>query len=115
VPPEIGEAFSDGETFTPGRVIVGEPPADARRTELRVRLQDVDPMRHVNNARYLDFVDEVLGSEAERAQRYTLEFLRPAAPDERLAAAAWPKDGGWAISLTGEPGDAVLRALVVPR
>jgi acyl-CoA thioesterase FadM len=115
VPPEIGEAFSDGETFTPGRVTLGEPPADARRTGLRVRLQDLDPMRHVNNARYLDFVDEVLGDVAVSARRYTLEFLRPAVPDERLAAVAWAAEDGWAVTLSGEPGDVVLRARVAEK
>jgi acyl-CoA thioesterase FadM len=113
VPAEIGEAFSDGETFTPGRVALGDAPENAARTELQVRPQDLDPMAHVNNARYLDFVDEVLGERRLGAQRYTLEFLRPGAPDERLTATTWPIDAGWAISLAGEPGDAVLRATVL--
>ena len=69
-------------------------------------------MAHVNNARYLDFVDEVLGGPRSGAKRYTLEFLRPAAPDERLIATSWPTDTGSAIGLSGEPGDAVLRAKV---
>jgi acyl-CoA thioesterase FadM len=112
VPAEIGEAFSDGGTFEPGRVVLGEPAADAMSVELRVRRQDLDPMRHVNNARYLDFVDEVLGGPNPRAKRYTLEFLRPAAPDEILSATAWRVDRSWAISLSGERGDAVMRAIV---
>ena len=71
-------------------------------------------MRHVNNARYLDFVDEVARADPNpRARRYTVEFLRPAAPDETVArATAWRVDRSWAISLSGEPGDAVMRALV---
>lgn len=112
VPPEIGDAFSDGQTFTPGRVIVGEPPAGSRGTELRVRPQDIDPMRHVNNARYLDFVDEVLGEDAERARRYTLEFLRPALPEEVLSATAWRTEPAWSVAIVGASADQVLRATV---
>jgi acyl-CoA thioesterase FadM len=112
VPAEIGEAFSDGETFAPGRVVLGEPPADAARVELRVRPQDLDPMRHVNNARYLDFVDEVLGGPISSAKRYTLEFLRPAAPDEILAAASWRAGDAWSVSIAGAAADQVLRATV---
>jgi acyl-CoA thioesterase FadM len=115
VPAEIGEAFSAGETFAPGRVLIGEPPSDARSTELRIRPQDLDPMRHVNNARYLDFVDEVLGDRRSDATRYTLEFLRPAAPNETIRATSWANDNGWAIALTGEGGAAVLRAAVERR
>jgi acyl-CoA thioesterase FadM len=110
VPAEIGEAFSDGETFSPGRVVLGEPPPDATYVELRVRPQDLDPMRHVNNARYLDFVDEALGGSNSGAKRYTLEFLRPAAPDEFLTASAWRAGESWSVSIAGAPGDQVLRA-----
>ena len=92
------------------------PSANNRRTrpslELRVRPQDLDPMRHVNNARYLDFVDEVLGGPDPGARRYTLEFLRPAAPDEILTASAWRAGVAWSVSIAGAPADQVLRAMV---
>ncbi len=120
VPDEIGDAFSDGATFTPGRVAIGEPPADATQSELRVRPQDLDPMRHVNNARYLDLVDEVVGDEPHvavsgaRASRYTLEFLRPALPDEVLISRTWRTGPRLSVAIVGAPGDPVLRATLEP-
>src|SRR3954470_7144564 len=41
VPADISDAFSDGQTFAPGRVTIGPRPADATEVELRVRPQDL--------------------------------------------------------------------------
>lgn len=114
VPAEIFERFGNGTTFEPARVALGDPGPGARTLELGVRPQDLDPMGHVNNAVYLDYLEEVLASvgRAPRGdrQQFQLEYLRPAAPAERLVATAWPDEGGWAVSIAGEPGDAVFRA-----
>lgn len=114
VPAEISDRFSDAARFEPAHVSLGEPGAGAWTVDLVVRPQDLDPMGHVNNATYVDYVEEVLAAGAQvepgRPARFRLEYLRPAGPGEQLSATAWAEDSGWAVSMTGEPGDAVLRA-----
>ena len=41
-----------------GRVALGDPPADVDGASFTVRPQELDPMDHVNNAVYADWVDE---------------------------------------------------------
>jgi hypothetical protein len=59
-------------------------------------------------------VEEVLsgvaGLPGPPLRHFQLEYLRPAAPRECLVAVAWPDDGGWAVSISGEASDPVLRA-----
>jgi Acyl-ACP thioesterase len=113
--------------FEPGRVPLPPTPPEAHRVEIRVRPQDVDPMGHVNNAAYLDYLEEALhaaGDEAVTAMRATprkirLEYLQPAAPFAALSGAAWrhADDAGaaWAWRLTDESSTRDLaRGLVLP-
>lgn len=114
VPAEIAERFSDGTSFEPARVTLGEPGPGAWTVELMVRPQDLDPMAHVNNATYVDYVEEVLAAggrvQAGSLRRFQLEYLRPAGPAERLTATCWAEDLVWAVSIVGAAGDAVIRA-----
>lgn len=122
VPAVIAERFSDGTGFKPGRVVLGDPdPGTTWTTELRVRPQDLDPMDHVNNAAYVDYLDEVLAArpggmytaaQLAVATRCQLEYVRPAAPGERLTAVSWQARDGVAIAMVGGAGDEVLRARV---
>jgi hypothetical protein len=45
-------------------------------------------MGHVNNAAYLDYVDEQLGQST--FSRYRVEFLAPAGPEVDAARTSWP-------------------------
>jgi acyl-CoA thioesterase FadM len=78
-----------------------------------VRPQDLDPLGHVNNGAYLDYLEEavlaagVAGEAATRAIPRTvrLEYVAPAGPGMRLRGAAWPEraEGGaarWAWRIT---------------
>jgi acyl-CoA thioesterase FadM len=47
-------------TFSLARVTLGDPPSNAARTTLAVRPQEIDPMDHVNNAVYADWLDEAV-------------------------------------------------------
>ncbi len=92
------------ETFEPIRVEAGTPPADAPRRPIAVRLHELDPMGHVNNAVYLDWLDEAvepLGPVAIQAvpRRYLLEYRVPAARSAALVDRAWPDDSGWSYRL----------------
>lgn len=127
VPPEFPAAFDvPPGPFEPGRVPLPPSPDDAVRHVSRVRPQDLDPMGHVNNAAYLDYLEEALHAAGEAARpaisgtprRIRLEYLAPAAPGIALIGEAWqePEEGvaGWAWRLTGEDGRELARAVVVP-
>ncbi len=128
VPPEFPAAFSTPPgPFEPGRVPLPPTPVDATVIETRVRPQDVDPMGHVNNAAYLDYVEEALiaaGGAAVTAMRVTprrvrIEYVQAAVPQSVLHGAAWrlgdADGGGWAWRLTDPAGDRdITRAQVLP-
>jgi acyl-CoA thioesterase FadM len=112
VPPEFPAAMGTvPPSFEPGRVPLPLTPDDAHRHVTRVRPQDVDPMNHVNNGAYLDYLEEALldagpaGAAAigRTPRTVRLEYLAPAAPLARLEGAVWPladDDGaGWAWRL----------------
>ncbi|HEY3333597.1 MAG TPA: acyl-ACP thioesterase domain-containing protein [Candidatus Limnocylindrales bacterium] len=129
VPPEFPAALAVAPgPFEPGRVPLPPTPSDAVVHVTRVRPQDVDPMGHVNNAAYLDYLEEALIAAGRGAQpamdaiprRVRLEFVRPAAPFGVLDGAAWfhrADDGaGWAWRLA-DPAAAnreLARGLVLP-
>ena len=126
VPPEFpGEFAVPPGTFEPGRVSLSPSPLDAAIVHAVVRPQDLDPMGHVNNAAYLDYLEEALvvagtpaaGAISTTPRSVRLEYVMPAAAGEVLAGAVWPDafDGrpGWAWRLTGDEGRELARGRVV--
>ncbi len=108
IPTELEEVFgAEPATFTSLRLPSIEIPAGGGPIErsFRVRRRDIDPLDHVNNAVYLDYLDETvvaLGMLAhlDRLPRiYRLEFRNSAGPDERLTA--------YAVEQPVVPGDSV--------
>jgi acyl-CoA thioesterase FadM len=98
VPPEFLVGFDvPPGSFEPGRVPLPPTPDDAVTNRALVRPQDLDPMGHVNNAAYLDYLEEALFAEgpagaaftAATPRRIRLEYLAPASPGAVLAGAAW--------------------------
>jgi acyl-CoA thioesterase FadM len=100
VPDQIAAWFAAEQTFERNRVLLPEPPVDATRVATRVRPSDVDPMGHMNNAAYLDVVDEataqlpVVSEEGAPDDRpvgclYRVGYLQPALPGALLDVAAW--------------------------
>jgi acyl-ACP thioesterase len=103
-----------------GRVPLPVTPDDTYRTQLTVRPQELDPMDHVNNAVYADWLDEAViaagDTEATRVipRTVSLEYALPAAPGAQLEGVAWPSDGGWSYRLTDVAGADLLRARLAP-
>ena len=103
-----------------GRVALAEPPTDATRLVFRVRPQELDPMAHVNNAVYADWVDEAVIAAGDpdavtaipRAMR--LEYADAAAPGAALDSRAWNDGRAWAFRLDGGGGTAMLRGSLGP-
>ncbi len=118
VPTRVPDAFPIAfgvplGSFEPTRVDPGQPPPGAAQRSFDVRLHELDPMGHVNNAVYLDWLDEVVNladPSAIRAvpRRYRLEYRAAAAAGAAMVGRAWPRDGGWAYRLDDEAGRVCL-------
>ncbi len=100
------------------KVALPAAPRDAFERRFHVRRRDLDPLDHVNNSVYVDFLEEALEGAGQgdllRAtpRRYALDFAASAARGESLTGRAWPQDGGWAYRLSREDGTEVFRARV---
>jgi acyl-CoA thioesterase FadM len=126
IPAEFADAFEQPPGgFEPGRVVLAGTPPGAAVARIEVRPQDIDPLAHVNNAAYVDYLDETLLGAGEAAaglvtapaRTIRIEYALPAQPRATLAAATWPVavDGrsGWAWRLADADGSDVARALVL--
>ncbi len=116
VPDEIVALAPMAGPFQATRIdLPAERPADLR-VPLPLRRRDADPMGHLNNAAYLDLLDETLtrlDPPPPALTRIRLEHLRPALPGMRPAGAAWRlEDGGLAWRLEDEEsGSELARAI----
>ena len=90
------------------RVPIGEPPVDAARRTIAVRPQELDPLDHVNNAVYADWLDEAVlaaaGDEGaavvrDLPRRVRLEYALAAEPREKLETLTWRNEGGWSCAV----------------
>jgi acyl-ACP thioesterase len=130
LPGRIPEAFPAAFAvpaggFEPGRVPLPPAPVSAVEHRSVVRPQDLDPMGHVNNAAYVDYLEEGLASAGAAAQaavsgtprRLRLEYLAPAGPGAGLVGLSWPDpvEGvpGWAWRLSDAEGRELARARVL--
>ena len=124
IPEDFGVAFPNAELE--GEILRVQPPStpdDAPRHEIAVRPQDLDPMGHVNNAVYLDWIEESIavagGAEAVIAtpRRVEIEYAASAEPGGRVAGAAWrDSEGAWWVRISGvADGLDRIRARVAPQ
>lgn len=122
IPAEFGGAFPnpelDGEII---RVPVPVAPPGATRLAIGVHPRDLDPMGHVNNAVYLDWIEEAVAAAGDTAviealpRRIAIEYAASAEPGDRVEAVAWPADGGWWLRLSrSSDGADLVRARLAP-
>lgn len=117
IPAEFKTFGAPAATFALARVDLGETPPTACRTELTVRPQELDPLDHVNNAVYADWLDEAVihagGTVAARAvpRILRLDYARAAEPGTHATTLAWcgPSDV-WACRIMDPLGNDLLRA-----
>ena len=117
IPSDFGTAFPnpelDGEIL---RVPLPPPPADAATLAIRVRPQNLDPMGHVNNAVYLDWIEEAVAASEPEAlaavpRRVTIEYAASAEPGDVLTARSWRDADGWCVRLErADDGATLVRA-----
>lgn len=117
IPPEFERAFGTPQaTFPLGRVPLDPTPADAARLDFTVRPQELDPMDHVNNAVYADWLEEgvlAAGGAADLAavpRLVRLEYARSAERAASLSGDTWRADDGWSYRLSERDGAELLRA-----
>jgi len=95
VPDDIAQCFSTDQPFIRDRIVLPEPASEVTRLTTRVRPLDVDPMRHMNNAAYLDMVTDAL-ARMPAAQRpkaldcYRIGYVQPALPGTPIEVSCWP-------------------------
>ncbi len=92
------------------------PPADITPSALRIRVSDADPMGHVNNAVYLDLLDDALvragGAKAieTHPRTYDLQYSAAANAGAELRDLAWRENGSWHYRLEGLGGNLLLHS-----
>jgi len=117
VPQDFARHFSPDRQFVRSRVLLPEPTEPLSRLATRVRPLDVDPMRHMNNAAYLDMVDDGLSrmSDGERLVSpdcYRIGYVRPALPGTAIEIACWPvAEAQVACRISDGDGNELTRAL----
>jgi acyl-CoA thioesterase FadM len=121
VPEEMLSLVSaDPPTFEMLKVALPETPAGAFKRRLRVARRDLDPLDHVNNSVYVDYLEEALAATGADAgellvttpRRYEVDFVASAERDDILVGRTWPHQGGWAYRLSRDNGTEVFRARV---
>ncbi|HEX7473399.1 MAG TPA: acyl-ACP thioesterase domain-containing protein [Candidatus Limnocylindrales bacterium] len=122
VPAEFPALFGvPPEGYEPIRVSLPAMPGDAPRIAVQARAHEIDPMAHVNNAVYLDWLDEAVGATGEAGataiatlpRTYRLEYLLPVGRGVAHVATPWPMDGGgWAYRLIRGDGPDALRGIL---
>jgi acyl-ACP thioesterase len=106
-PDEIIEVFpTDAADYTPLRLDLPAPAPDASRMEFVARRSELDPLGHVNNAVYVDYIDEHLAAIGRRGwlrrrpRRYLVEFLASAEPEMELTGEGWDDDNAWCYRIS---------------
>jgi acyl-ACP thioesterase len=117
VPKEIFDAFVEPQPeFTPLRIDLPATPEGAGTHQLTVRRSELDPMAHVNNAAYVDYLDEQLlaRTRARRPlkvpRRYRAEFIVSAEPGDTLIGHLWQDAPAWCYRLGDDSSRELLRA-----
>jgi acyl-ACP thioesterase len=117
-PDEVARKFTGtSEGFTALRARLDDASPDAQHVEFAVRRSETDPMDHVNNAAYIDYVDEAFAAmtgsvRLPTPRRYRAEFVGSAVTGSTVTARSWSTDAGWAYRLTDVRGADLLRAIV---
>ena len=118
IPAEFEPVFGTTQTAIElGRVELGDAPADATRAGLTVRPQELDPMDHVNNAVYADWLEERVIAAGGRADVRAiprvarLDYARAAEAGATVEATTWrERDGPWSCRIADAEGADLLRA-----
>jgi acyl-ACP thioesterase len=106
--------FAEGVApFQPVRVSVPRHPEGSASRSITVSSVDLDPMGHVNNARYLDYLVDAWGAgdtPPRLPRSYAVEYVRPAEPEARMELVSGSDEGGSWARLSDSSGVELVRA-----
>ena len=113
IPADFGVAFTNPEMRS--EILRVDAPSDpaVSTTELGVRPSDLDPLDHVNNAVYVDWLEEALEAAGWREsteampRSYRLEYLASAARNDRVDVALHGSADAWAATIRRDGSDLV--------
>ncbi len=121
IPAEFDAVFGAPKaTFALARVDLGKASQDVAMTTFTVRPQELDPMDHVNNAVYADWLDEAVlaigDADAVRSvpRLVRLEYARAAEPLATVVAETWRDGAAWSCRIAEPDGADLLRARLEP-
>lgn len=115
IPADFGLAFMNPELD--GEILRVPPPGGepVHAIFFGVRLRDLDPLAHVNNAVYVDWLDEALESAGLRrpsapGEAWRVEYLASAARDDQVAVELFGGPGAWVARIRRADGLDLVRA-----
>ena len=116
IPADFGVAFTNPEVRS--EILRVDPPegAPVSETQLQVRPSDLDPLDHVNNAVYVDWLEEALEATGWRAgteslpRSYRLEYLVSAARGDRVVVGLHGSASAWSAAIRRTDGGDLVRA-----
>lgn len=115
IPADFGVAFVNPELDSE-ILRVPAPGGEPFHSEpFLVRMRDLDPLAHVNNAVYVDWLDEALQSAGLRAadstgETWRVEYLASAARDDEVAVDLFGGPGAWVARIRRADGQDLVRA-----
>ena len=116
IPDDFGVAFTNPEVRS--EILRVETPAGppVSVAELTVRPSDLDPLDHVNNAVYVDWLEEALeaagwsGANEALPRSYRLEYLASAARGDHITVSLHGQARAWSATIRRRDGGELLRA-----
>jgi acyl-ACP thioesterase len=117
IPPDFGVAFTNPEVESEILRVPPRPGEMAFQLGLTVRPADLDPLDHVNNAVYLDWLDEALEGagwldDAGRVpRRCRLEYRASAARGDAVTVELRGEPAAWAGVIRDSSGQDLVRAV----
>lgn len=116
IPADFGVAFTNPEVRSE-ILRVDAPDGDpVVEVDLHVRTSDLDPLDHVNNAVYVDWLEEALEAAGWREaisvlpRSYRLEYLASTARGDRVQVRLHGDPGAWAAAIRRADGGELVRA-----
>jgi acyl-ACP thioesterase len=115
IPEDFGVAFMNPEIRDEILRVPAPPGPVVHSLGFRVRPRDLDPLDHVNNAVYMDWVDEVLESAGWRpaagpAETWRLEYQASAARGDEVTVDLHGDARAWSARIRRADGLDLLRA-----
>lgn len=115
IPADFGLAFTNPEI--PGEIVRVPPPdgVPARTLDVRVRISELDPLDHVNNAVYVDWLEDALvvagwAAATSVPRRIRIEYLASAERGDDVAVALYGDAARWSAVIRRSGGLGLVRA-----